>query len=94
MDLANWNGVPRPGRVSLDGRYARLEPLDPARHGRDLLASAQEPGAEVRFRYLFDEPPADFVAFEPWLDKAAGSTDPLFFAVIDTASGRAEGRRP
>jgi RimJ/RimL family protein N-acetyltransferase len=93
MDLAHWNGVPRPDRVALDGRYTRLEPLDPARHGQDLFASAQEPGAEDRFRYLFDEPPADSAAFAPWLDKAAGSADPLFLAVIDKASGRAEGRQ-
>ena len=93
MDLSNWHGVPRPERVVLDGRYARLEPLDPARHGADLLASAQEPGAEARFRYLFDAPPDDAATFQAWLEKSAASTDPLFFAVVDKASGRAEGRQ-
>jgi len=48
MDLSHWKGVPRPDRVTLDGRYTRLEPLDPARHGPDLLASAQQPGADDR----------------------------------------------
>ncbi len=93
MDLLDWKGVPRPERVVLDGRYARLEPLDPARHGADLLASARQPGGGDRFRYLFEEPPADMAAFQPWLDKAAASADPLFFAVIDRATGRAEGRQ-
>lgn len=77
----------------LDGRYARLEPLDPGRHGADLLASAQEADAEDRFRYLFEEPPGDLEAFTPWLDKASVSTDPLFFAVIDRETGRVEGRQ-
>ncbi|MGE0284525.1 MAG: GNAT family N-acetyltransferase [Parvibaculaceae bacterium] len=92
-DLSNWRGVSRPERSFLDGRYARLEPLDPARHGADLLASSQAPGADDRFRYLFEEPPADKTAFAAWLEKVAASTDPLFFAVIDKSSGRAEGRQ-
>jgi RimJ/RimL family protein N-acetyltransferase len=93
MDLSNWKGVDRPDRVTLDGRYARLEPLDAGRHGRDLLASAQQPGADDRFRYLFEEAPADLAAITPWLEKAEASADPMFFAVIDKSSGRAEGRQ-
>jgi RimJ/RimL family protein N-acetyltransferase len=92
-DLSTWQGVARPDRVTLEGRYARLEPLDAAKHGAQLLASAQAPGADDRFRYLFEETPADFEAFSPWLEKAAVSTDPMFFAVIDRATGRAEGRQ-
>ena len=93
MDLANWSGVPRPERITLEGHYVRIEPLDPARHGAELFASAQAPGAEDRFRYLFEDAPADYAAFTPWLEKAAASTDPLFFAVIDKRTGRAEGRQ-
>ncbi|MGM4981930.1 GNAT family protein [Rhizobium sp. SG570] len=93
MDLANWSGVPRPERITLEGRYVRIEPLDPARHGAELFASAQAPGAEDRFRYLFEDAPADYAAFSPWLEKSASSTDPLFFAVIDKRTGRAEGRQ-
>ncbi len=92
-DLSHWSGVPRPERVVLEGRYARLEPLDPERHGQGLLASAFEAGASDRFRYLFDAPPADAASFSPWLDRASSSDDPLFFAVIDRATGRAEGRQ-
>ena len=93
MDLSDWHGVSLPERVMLDGRYTRLEPLDPTRHGADLLASAQAPGAEARFRYLFDAPPQDAATFQARLEKSATSTDPLFFVVIDRASGRAEGRQ-
>lgn len=93
MDLSQWKGVERPDRVVLDGRYTRLEPLDPAKHGEQLFASAQQPGADDRFRYLFEEVPADLAAFTPWLEKAAASPDPMFFAVIDKKTGRAEGRQ-
>jgi RimJ/RimL family protein N-acetyltransferase len=93
VDLSQWKGVARPEPVVLEGRYARLEPLSAERHGADLLASALEPGASERFRYLFEEPPSDAAAFSPWLERASASDDPLFFAVIDRATGRAEGRQ-
>lgn len=93
MDLTNWKGVARPERITLEGRYTRIEPLDAARHGDDLLASAQAPGADDRFRYLFEDAPADQAAFSPWLERAASDADPLFFATIDKRTGRAEGRQ-
>jgi RimJ/RimL family protein N-acetyltransferase len=92
-DLTRWTGAARPGRTVLDGRYARLEPLDAERHAEDLLASALEPGTEARFRYLFDPPPGDAGEMAAWMKKAAASDDPLFFAVIDRATGLAQGRQ-
>ena len=32
-DLGNWTPRPRPARAAIEGRYCRLEPLDPKRHG-------------------------------------------------------------
>jgi len=93
MDLSNWQGVPRPDATVLDGRYVRLERLDPARHGEDLWQSGRAAGAEDRFRYLFEPVPEDRAVFDAWLDKAAASPDPMFFAVIDKASGKAGGRQ-
>jgi RimJ/RimL family protein N-acetyltransferase len=91
-DLASWTPRPRPTRVPLEGRYARLEPLDPQRHGDDLFAASMAPGAEERFRYLFDVP-QDRAGFDAWLARSAASEDPLFYAVIDAATGRCEGRQ-
>ncbi|HXZ50448.1 MAG TPA: GNAT family protein [Burkholderiales bacterium] len=82
----------RPERVTLSGRYAHLEPLDPARHGDELFGASMAPGAEQRFRYLF-ESPEDRGAFGSWLARAAASQDPLYSAVLDAASGRCEGRQ-
>ena len=92
-DLARWTGVPRPRRVVLDGQYARVEPLTVEQHEADLFASTREPGDEERFRYLFDRVPADHGEFRTWMAQAAGTDDPLFFAVIDKATRRAEGRQ-
>ena len=89
--LADAGPARAPERVVLEGRYARLEPLDPARHGDDLHAAATPPDAAARFRYMPDLPPASPESFRAWLAGAAGSADPLFFAVVDRATGRAEG---
>lgn len=92
-DLANWTPRERPTRKVLEGRHARLEPLDAARHGRGLLEAAAVSDAAERFRWLFEYPPATAEELAPWLEKSAASEDPLFFAVIDRASGRVGGRQ-
>ena len=91
-ELTNWKPCARPARTALEGRYCRLEALDPARHGDQLFEAAMAPGAEERFRYLFDAP-EDRASFEGWLKRSAASEDPLYYAVIDLATGRTEGRQ-
>lgn len=91
-DLTRWPPCLRPTRVRLEGRYCRVEPLDPGRHGGELFAASMASGAEERFRYLF-ESPQDRPSFESWLAWAAASEDPMFYAVIDLSSGRCEGRQ-
>src|SRR5690349_13182988 len=92
-DLKNWQPRPRPAREPLEGRYVRLEPLDAARHGDGLYEAASVADAGERFRWLPDYPPESRPAFQPWLDKAEASPDPLFFTVIDKASGKIAGRQ-
>ena len=83
---------PRPARVALGGRYARLEPLAAA-HAPDLFEASTGTGAEARFAYLFDVPPASPADMTAWIAKASATEDPQFSAVIDLASGRAAGRQ-
>ena len=91
--VANPAPAKRPERVVLDGRYCRLEPLDPSRHGAELFKASTAADAEARFLYLFEDPPTSQSEFQAWLEKSAASADPLFFAVIDKATGRCEGRQ-
>jgi RimJ/RimL family protein N-acetyltransferase len=93
VNLSDWNGAPRPERVVLEGTYARLEPLNVSSHASDLFRSAREEGAAERFRYLFDPVPHNEAIFLVWAEAAASSSDPLFFAVINKTTGRAEGRQ-
>ncbi len=92
-DLKDWTPRPRPARSPLEGRFVRLEPLDAARHGHDLFEISTVPNAAERFRYLREEPPRSRADFQAWLEKVQTSEDPLYFAVIDKASGKAAGRQ-
>lgn len=92
-DLEHWSPRPAPARAPLAGRYVRLEPLDPATHGDGLFAASSVPDAPERFRWLSEYPPANRADFQPWLEKAAASSDPLFFAVIDAATNEIGGRQ-
>ncbi len=91
--VADVTPAPRPERIILDGRFCRLEPLDPARHGDDLFHASTPSDAAARFIYLSEEPPTTRAAFQAWLETVATKTDPLFFAVIDKRTGRCEGRQ-
>lgn len=76
----------------LDGRYVRLEPLVLA-HAEALFAASAAPGAEQRFAYLGDPPPASVAGIETWIARMTKSADPLFAAVIDKANGCVGGRQ-
>jgi RimJ/RimL family protein N-acetyltransferase len=78
--------------VVLEGRYARLEPIA-VRHVADLYRAATEAGADGRFAYLFEEAPDSEADMAAYVQKVSAQDDPLLFAVIDRASGRAEGRQ-
>jgi RimJ/RimL family protein N-acetyltransferase len=92
-DLTNWTPRPLPARQALEGRFVRLEPLDPAKHGEGLYEASSVIDADDRFRYLFESPPLSRDAFNEWLEKVSASKDPLFFAVIDKATGKVAGRQ-
>ncbi|ESX72399.1 MULTISPECIES: GNAT family protein [unclassified Mesorhizobium] len=92
-NLKNWQPRPRPERKLLEGRTVRLEPLNAEKHGDGLFEASSVVDAGGRFAWLFDDPPQTRAAFQPWLDKAEASDDPLFFTVIDKASGKVAGRQ-
>jgi RimJ/RimL family protein N-acetyltransferase len=93
QDLSHWTACDRPERKVFEGLHVRLEPLDPARHGTALFEASSVADADSRFRWLPDYPPASETEFLDWTAKAAASVDPLFFAVVDKASGKAAGRQ-
>jgi RimJ/RimL family protein N-acetyltransferase len=92
-DLSNWQKRPLPERRPMEGRFVRLEPLDAVRHGDGLFEASTVADADARFRWLFETPPEGRAAMQPWLEKVEASADPLYFTVIDKASGKVAGRQ-
>jgi len=87
-----FEAPPRPSRLPLAGRWSRVEPLDPARHGDDLAAVGLGPDAAESWHFLPYGPFPDRAAFDRHLAGQAASDDPLLFAVRDgDAEYRARG---
>jgi RimJ/RimL family protein N-acetyltransferase len=86
--IADWSSRPRPPRTELAGRYCRLEPVNPQRHGADLYAAYMEAPDDRDWTYLFDERPEREEDFDSYLTKLAGSQDPLYFTIIATHSNK------
>lgn len=86
--LPGWAPPPTPPRSPMEGRFCRLEPLEPGH--ADALHDAFSEDREGRlWTYLPDGPHASAEAYRPWVADAARSADPLFFAIL--AEGRPMG---
>ena len=80
--------APRPGPVTLKGRYGRLEKLTPA-HTMDLWAAFA--GHDEVWTYIgADGPFASAAEFVPCIERRAAADDPYAYAIIDP-SNRAVG---
>jgi RimJ/RimL family protein N-acetyltransferase len=83
LPVAKTTPAPRPGPVTLKGRYGRLEKLAPA-HATDLWSAFA--GRDHVWTYIArDGPFADAAAFSSFLGERAASEDPYAYAIIDTA---------
>lgn len=90
-DLADWAPRARPPHAILEGRYCRLEPLDPARHAPELHAANEEAPDGRFWTYLAQGPFSTLAAYQAWLEQASAGQDPLFYALRDLSDGRAAG---
>ena len=75
----------------MEGRFCRLEPLDPAWHAEDLFAANQLDKDGRNWTYLFVGPFGDFASYRAWLEQVAKGDDPLFHAIIDKSTSKAVG---
>jgi RimJ/RimL family protein N-acetyltransferase len=89
--VPGWSARAKPPRNVIEGRYCRLEPLDPQRHAADLYAAYSTAPDERDWTYLSVGPFADAASYRGYAERAAASPDPLHYAVIELKSGRAVG---
>jgi RimJ/RimL family protein N-acetyltransferase len=75
----------------MEGRYCRLEPVDPEVHAEALYAEFSLDPAGRNWTYLPYGPFESLEAYRSWMKATCLGEDPLFFALVDPTSGRALG---
>jgi RimJ/RimL family protein N-acetyltransferase len=89
--IPNWQPVPRPQRVNLEGRFVRLEPLDVSVHADTLHPALHDGGDPKLWDYLRVGPFPDRQEFDAGLIALAADDAENFYAVVDLATGDAVG---
>lgn len=89
--LPHWKVPPTPPREPMEGRYCRLEPLDPNRHAEDLFAADSIEKDGRSWTYLPYGPFESFEAYRNWMTEFCRGEDPMFFAILPRASRKAAG---
>jgi len=89
--LPGWQPRPRPPRTAMQGRFCRVEALDPERHAAELFAANRLDRDGRNWTYLGVGPFERLDDYRRWIDATCLGEDPLFHAVIDGESGRAVG---
>ncbi|MBV9927883.1 MAG: GNAT family N-acetyltransferase [Acidobacteria bacterium] len=86
-----WEPRRLPARETLEGRYCRLEPLDPGRHATDLYDANTVDPEGTNWTYLPYGPFKTLNAYLAWMEETCRGKDPLFYAVVPPETNRATG---
>jgi RimJ/RimL family protein N-acetyltransferase len=89
--LPQWQARPLPSRIELHGRYCALEPINAERHAQDLFDAYASAPDGSDWTYMAGGPFDNAANYLQYARRLQQSDDPLHFAVIDLASGRAVG---
>ena len=89
--LEGWQPPPLPGRQTLEGRFCRVEPLDLDQHAAELYEAYAQDAQATTWTYLPYGPFASADDYFSWLQSVSASTDPMFWAIVSQASGKALG---
>ncbi|HVW07731.1 MAG TPA: GNAT family protein [Bryobacteraceae bacterium] len=81
----------KPEKITMNGAYVTIEPLDPARHSDALWKGAGGAENGELWRYMHSGPFESRESFDTYLAAKAASDDPLYFTLIDRATGEPGG---
>ena len=90
-DPVEWSPAAPPPRQPIEGRFCRIESLDTDRHAAELHAANLLDESGAMWTYMPYGPFASLDEYRAWCRQMAASDDPLFYAIIDVASGRVAG---
>ena len=89
--LPDWKAPPPPPHQPIAGHWCRLEPLDAARHARQLYEANAHDHEGRNWTYLPYGPYDSFESYRAWVESVSRGPDPLFYAIVDAATGQAVG---
>ena len=89
--LPGWQARPRPPRTAMEGRFCRLEAIDPGRHAADLFAANGDDRDGRNWTYLPYGPFTRWDDYRGWMEQFCCGDDPLYHAILKRRSGRAVG---
>jgi RimJ/RimL family protein N-acetyltransferase len=89
--LPSWQARPQPPRTAMEGRFCRLEAIDPSRHAADLFAANGDDRDGRNWTYLPYGPFTRWDDYRRWMERFCCGDDPLFHAILERQSGRAVG---
>ncbi len=89
--VPTWTERRKPPRAVMQGRYTRLEPLDPRARGKELFEAMAADKEGWLWTYLPYGPFATHEAYAGWMYLTCMGDDPQFYAIIDQVSGKAVG---
>ena len=75
----------------LQGRWARLEPLNAAFHGAQLWGHNLKDKGGLLWTYMWNEPHTNEKEFTAWLAEREPMRDPWFYSFINQTAGQALG---
>jgi len=87
----DWQPPPLPPRSPALGRLCRIEPFVPDAHSKTLYAAFAKDPDNRNWTYLSYGPFDSFESFDAWARGTCTDDDPLFYAVVDLATGEAVG---
>ena len=91
LPVPDWKPARPPSAEAMQGHFCALERLDGERHAADLHAANAADAEGGMWTYMGYGPFASLKDYRAWVDGAAASRDPVWYAVIDKATGKAAG---
>ena len=91
FSLPDWKQPSLPSRERMEGRFCRVEKLDPELHAADLYESNSKDESGRMWTYLPYGPFETFESYRLWMESICDSNDPIFFAIIEKVTNRAVG---
>jgi RimJ/RimL family protein N-acetyltransferase len=86
--VEDWIPCPHPGHVGMQGKTCSLEPLSSARHAEALHEAYGDDPEGRNWTYLPYGPFASAQEYAAIVSTVEDGDDPVFYAVIDTATGK------